>query len=169
MPFETLNDKFVHHLQQTYYVENQLVDALEMLSNEVSNEKMQEGFEEHLEETRDHVQRLEDVFGFIDEEPQEMASPTFDALMEEREMLLDEAGGDEDLADLCNLGVALKNEHMEIAAYENMIMLAQKMDVDREVRNALESNLDDEEETKKQLKSVAEDSTMKEIFTRLTG
>lgn len=168
MPFQSLEDKFVYHLEEMYYVENRLVDVLDELATDVNNEDLRDGLREHQEQTRDHVDRLEDVFEYVDATPQQRESPTFDALLEERDLIVDECAG-EDMADLCNHGIAAKNEHLEIAGYETLIMLARKMDAPREVRNALQANLDDEQETKKRLKAIAEDSTVREIFARLAG
>lgn len=169
MSVENLHDKFVHHLEELYYVENRLVEVLDGMAADVTDEALAEGIERHREQTRDHVNRLEQVFEAIDEPSQQRELPTFDALLEEREALLDDAAGDEDMMNLCDHGVAVKNEHLEIAGYESLIMLARKLDYPREVRNLLEANLDDERETKKQLKSMGEDSTARKLLARLAG
>lgn len=169
MTVETLHDKFVYHMEEMYYVENQLLHTLGELANDVANEDLQRGLEEHREQTKRHVDRLEEVFQTVGAEPEQRASPTFDALLEEREQFLSAADGDEDMLDLHDLGAAAKTEHLEIAGYENLIMLARKLDLSRDVRDLLEDNLDDEQETKKQLKAMADDSTVRKIFARLTG
>lgn len=169
MTVETLHDKFVYHLQMTYYVENQLLDVLDTLASDVVNEDLQRGLEEHREETETHVTRLEEVFDAIDEEPEQRPDPVFDALLEERQQFFDQAAGDEDMRDLHDLGAAAKNEHLEIASYENLIMLARKLDLPMDVRQNLDDNLDEEQQTKKQLKAMADDSAVRKIFARLAG
>lgn len=169
MPVQTLHDKFVYHLQEAYYVENRLVDVLDELATEANNDDLRAGFEEHREETKEHVTRLEDVFDAVDEVPEERSDPAFDGLLEEREQFLDEAAADEDMRDLHNLAAAVKNEHLEIASYEALIQLARKLDLPMGVRDPLDQNLDEEQQTKKQLKSIGEDSTATEIFARLAG
>lgn len=169
MTVETLHDKFAYHLEEMYYVETQLVDVLGQMAGDVTNEDLQRGLDEHREQTKKQVDRLEEVFEAIGEIPEERPSPAFDALLEEREKFFEDAAADQDMQDLHDLGIAAKNEHMEIAGYEMLIMLARKLDLDREIRNLLDQNLDEEQQTKKQLKMIAEDSTVKEIFGRLAG
>lgn len=169
MAVETLHDKFVYHLEEMYYIENQLLDVLEDIRADVGNDDLAEALGSHREQTRNHVGRLEEVFEDIGEQPRERASPTFDALLEERQEFLEQAANDEDIRDLHDLGVVAKNEHMEIAGYENLLMLARKLDLSRDIRDTLEDNLDEEEQTKKQLKVLSDDSTVRKIFARLTG
>lgn len=169
MTVSTLHEKFVYHLEEMYYVETQLVDVLEELRSAAANDDLKEAFDTHREQTKNHVTRLEDIFEAIDEPAQERVSPTFDALLEEREDFLERIGGDEDMRDLHDLGAAMKNEHLEIAGYENLLMLARKLDLPRDVRSTLNQSLDEEQQTKKQLKMLADDSTVRKIFARLAG
>lgn len=174
MTVQTLHDKFVYHLQEAYYVENRLVEVLNELATEANNDDLREAFERHREETKEQVARLEDVFDAVDEVPEQRPNPAFDGLLEEREQLLDETTAaetatDDDMRDLHNLGAAVKNEYLEIATYEALIQLARKLDLPRGVRDTLDQNLDEEQQTKKQLKALGEDSTVTEIFARLAG
>lgn len=174
MTVQTLHDKFVYHLQEAYYVENRLVEVLGELATEANNDDLRAAFEQHREETKEHVARLEDVFDAVDEVPEERPNPAFDGLLEERQQLLNEttaseAATDDDMRDLHNLGAAVKNEYLEIASYEALIQLARKLDLPMSVRDTLDENLDDEQQTKKQLKALGEDSAVTEIFARLAG
>lgn len=169
MTVETLHDTFVYHLEQMYYVENRLVDVLDQFASDVANDELRTGLREHREQTREHVNRLEKIFETIDEEPYERSSAVFDALLEEREEFLANASEDEDMRDLHDLGAAAKNEHMEIAGYENLLMLSRKLDHPRHVRDLLEQTLDEEQETKKQLRALGEDSAVRGLFARLAG
>jgi ferritin-like metal-binding protein YciE len=169
MSVQTLHDKFVYHLQQMYHVENRLVDVLDELAAEATNDDLREAFEEHREETKQHVTRLEDVFDAVDEVPEERPSPAFDGLLEEREQFFEDTDADEDMRDLHELTAAVTNEYLEIASYEALVQLARKLDLPRDVRDTLDQNLDEEQRTKKQLKSLGEDSTVTEVFTRLAG
>lgn len=169
MPVETLHDKFVYHLEEMYYVETELVDLLDVVADDVANEDLQQALERHRSQTEVHVDRLEEVFDAVDAAPQRRPSPTFDALVEERDAFFENAGGDEDMRDLHDLGIAAKNEHMEIAGYENLIMLARKLDLPRAAKNPLNENLDEEQQTRKKLKAMADDSTVRKVFARLAG
>lgn len=169
MTVTDLHDAFVYHLQEMYYVENRLVDVLGEMAGDVENDDLREGLDRHREETKAQIERLEGVFDEIGEAPEKRRSPTFDALLEEREVFFEHAGDDEDLRDLHDLGAAAKTEHLEIAGYENLLVLARKLDLSRDVRTRLDQNADEEQQTKKQLKSMADDSTARSIFARLTG
>lgn len=169
MQIQTLHDKFVYNLEIMYYVENQLLDVLEELARDVSNDDLEKGLKRHREQTETHVRRLEEVFDAIDVQPDQRPSLVFDALVEERKQFFEQAGDDADLRDLYDLGAASKTEHLEIAGYENLLMLARKLDLSRGIRNNLEDNLDEEQQTKKQLKAMADDSAVRKIFARLAG
>ena len=169
MTVNSLRDAFVYHLEEMYHVETRLVDVLETMAADVANDDLRSGLEEHREQTRRHVERLERVFEAIDEPVRDRPSPTFEALLEERARFFEQAGGDEDVRDLHDLGAAAKTEHLEIAGYENLLMLARKLDLDRDVRELLEENLEEEQQTKKQLKAMADDSTVRKLFARLAG
>jgi ferritin-like metal-binding protein YciE len=169
MSVDSLHDKFVYHLEEMYYVETELVDLLDVMAEDVVNDDLAHALDRHRDQTEVHVERVEDAFDAVDARPEKRPSPTFDALVEERDSFFDSAGGDEDMGDLHNLGIAAKNEHMEIAGYENLIMLARKLDLPRAAKNPLSENLDEEEQTKKQLKAMADDSTVRKLFARLAG
>lgn len=169
MPVDSLYGKFLYHLEEMYYIENQLLDVLDTMMTDVTNDELHEGLRKHREETKSHVTRLEEVFETLEEQPEERECPSFDALIEERNRFLEQATGGEDLRDVTNLDAAAKNEHLEIAGYENLLMLARKLDLSRDVRDLLEDNLDEEQQTKKQLKAMADDSAVRSVFARLVG
>lgn len=169
MTVEDLHDKFVYELQEMYYIENQLVDVLDRLANDVANEDLRMGFERHRDQTRTQAERLEEVFDIVGETPEERPSLVFDALLEEREQFFEQATGDEDMRDLYDLGAGVKTEHLEIAGYEGLIQMARKLDLQDDVGDLLNENLDEEQQTKKQLKSMGEDSTVRKLFARLAG
>ena len=64
---ETLHDLFLHTLQDIYYAENQITKALPKMIEKATDDKLRAGFEQHLEETRGQIERLEEVFGLLDE------------------------------------------------------------------------------------------------------
>lgn len=169
MTIDSMHDMFVYRLQEMYYVENQLVDVLDELSMETSNEDLAQGFADHRDETQGQAERLEEVFDRIDETPEEHRSPVFDALLEERDEFFEQAADDDDLRDLYRLGAGIKTESIEITGYEGLLMLAQKLDLPSDVTNPLEDNLDQEERTRKKLKAMGEESTVKQVFARLAG
>src|ERR1700731_3207894 len=62
---KTMNDLFVHQLQDIYYAENQLVKALPKMAEKATDKQLKQGFLTHLDETKTDVQRLEQVFQMI--------------------------------------------------------------------------------------------------------
>ena len=67
MPNEGLKELYVEELKDLYNAENQLVKALPKMAKAASSEELRQGFEEHLEQTRGHVERLEKIFGSLDQ------------------------------------------------------------------------------------------------------
>lgn len=168
MTGDTLHDAFEYNLEQMYYIETKLVDQLDEMIETVSNDEMEEAFTEHQEETETHVERLEAVFDQIDSQPDTRESATFEGLLEDQSEMMAEMEND-DLADVVNLGAALQTEHLEIAGYENLEMMAKKLDLPRETTKKLRDNRSDEEQTERDLKALADDSAVGKVFTKLMG
>jgi ferritin-like metal-binding protein YciE len=168
MTIETPRDLFEHHLKAAYYVENELVENLAVMADEVTEEELFEDFQEHEEETQQHVQRLETVFESIGEEPTMEESAALDGLVEEKNELSSEIQDDE-LRNVALVGAGIKTERVEISMYEGLIQLADQMDVGDDVTDALEANMSDEKDALQKLKSRAEGSKLKEALAELTG
>lgn len=165
---ETPRDLFEHHLRAAYYVENELVDNVAVMADEVTEEELFEDFQEHEEETQQHVQRLETVFEAIGAEPTASESPALDGLIEEKNELSAEIQDDE-LRNVALVGAGIKTERLEISMYEGLVQLADQMDVDDDVTDALEANLDEEQDALQKLKSHAEGSRMKQVIADLSS
>jgi ferritin-like metal-binding protein YciE len=80
---KTMNDLFVHQLQDIYYAENQLVKALPKLAQKASDPQLKQGFLTHLDETRTHLKRLEQVFAMHGAEVKAVDCPAIDGIIEE--------------------------------------------------------------------------------------
>lgn len=163
---EGLRDLFEFELQELYYVENELVDRLEVMADEVTNEKMRMGFADHQEETERHVERLEEVFDAIGSEPQMRESATLKGLVEDKHQF-DELVADDDIRNVHYLGAGMKVEHIEITGYQSLLTLANKLDMGDDVTDPLQANLDSEETTLKELKAMSEGSELKSMLERL--
>ena len=87
---ETLDDLFVHTLQDIYYAENQITKALPTMIEKASDPGLRQGFQSHLTETANHVKRLEKVFEMHGHSPQGVNCPAIDGIIEEA----DEVAGD---------------------------------------------------------------------------
>lgn len=165
---DSLDDLFQHELEQMYYIENRLVDTLDQLANEANNDKLQKGFADHREETRKQTERLEVVFDALGREPQESESRVLDALTEEHEEFV-ERSNDEHLHDLYDMQAGMKTERFEITAYEGLLMLAKKLDLDDDVTDPLEDNLSEEKSALRELEGLSKGSKLKSMISQITG
>ncbi len=108
----------VHGLQKMYHAEQELDDALWTLAEQTEDETAKEAFSEHREETREHVERLEQVFEEIGADAQTREETVVRARIDEHESFAQDNEGE--VLDRYNLAVAQKTEHYEIAAYGNL-------------------------------------------------
>lgn len=166
MTINTLEDLFVHELEQMYYVENRLVDVLGDLVEEANNDKLSSGFSDHRDETRGHVERLEHVFAALGREPVETQSRVLDALVEEHESFVEESD-DEQLHDLYDMQAGMKTERTEITTYQGLLMLAGKLDYSDEVTDPLEDNLSEEKSALRELEGLSKGSKIKSMISQL--
>ena len=146
-------DLFVHELGDILYVERSLAqEALPMLIGEVRDEELRNALETHLEETRGHVTRLEEVFELIGEEPHAEKCVGFEGLKEEHGELTEKASSS--LIDLVDLGAAARTENYEIAAYEGLRRMAKGLGEDKAV-DLLDQNLAEEKEALRLVEKIA--------------
>src|SRR5439155_20087545 len=115
-PIKTLDDLFVHHLQDLYYAEQQITKALPKMITKVSDAQLKRGFEIHLGETRNHINRLERVFQMHGESPKSVNCPAIDGIIEEANEILGDAR-DQEVLDAAALAAAQAVEHYESACY----------------------------------------------------
>ena len=149
----TPRELFLHELGDILYVERKLSDqVLPKLIGEVQDDELKKGLESHLEQTRQHVTNVEQVFDSLGEEPQAEKCVGFEGLKKEHDQLLEESGPD--LVDLVDTGAAARTEHYEIAAYEGLIPMARALE-EREAVGLLEENLKQEKEALREVESVA--------------
>lgn len=153
MTTDSTEQLLVDGLKELYYTEQQLVDALETLADQTDDEDAREAFSEHREETQEHVNRLEDVFSQLGEEPQEKSEKVVDALIEEHEEFASENDGE--VLDRYNIAAGQKTEHYEIAAYGNVTSLAGKLGHD-EASDMLAETLREEQSALDELSQVGE-------------
>jgi ferritin-like metal-binding protein YciE len=150
----------VEGVQELYYTEQQLVDATETLADQTNDETVSQAFSEHHEETQGHVDRLEQVFEQIGEEPQTREEQVIDALIDEHEQFAGENEGD--VLDRYNISAGQKTEHYEIAAYGNVTSLAGKHGYD-EAADLLEETLREEEEALDELSEAGEQFDQEQV------
>jgi ferritin-like metal-binding protein YciE len=123
MPDETLETLYIDELKDLYNAEQQLVKALPKMAKNVESEELSEAFSNHLEETKNHVIRLEEVFQRLEENPKGKKCIGMEGLIKEGSEMMDEYDGK--LLDAGLISAAQRVEHYEIAAYGTVCTFAE--------------------------------------------
>ena len=158
MHLQSLKDLFEHELADLYSAETQLVQALPKLAEAASNDELRQAFEHHLQETRDHVRRLEDIRGHIGSSMSEQCEG-MRGLIREGEKTVS-ADGDAAVKDAALISAAQRVEHYEIAAYGTARTLADELDLG-EAKDLLDQTLDEESDADKLLTKIATGGMLK--------
>jgi ferritin-like metal-binding protein YciE len=154
LKLDSLRDLLIEELRDLYSAETQLVEALPKMAEAASSQELRSAFEHHLEQTREHVSRLKDIFEEIGEKSSGETCEAMKGLIKEGEILV-KAEGDPDVRDAGLIGAAQRVEHYEIAGYGTARSLAQRLG-DRQVAGTLQLTLNEEAEADKKLTSIAE-------------
>ncbi|MDQ8188430.1 ferritin-like domain-containing protein [Pelagicoccus sp. SDUM812002] len=155
-----LHKLFLDQLQDMYDAEHRIVEALPKKIEAAQDEELKKGLQHHLEETKTHVTRLEDVFASIDESPKRNTCEATKGLIKEAEELLSDFKGSAagDAAIIC---AAQKIEHYEIATYGSLCAWADQMGHEK-AKSLLGETLDEEKMADETLTSAAKKSANKE-------
>ena len=153
MPNEGLKELYVDELKDLYSAESQLVKALPKLAKAAASEELRAGFEEHLEQTKGHVQRLEQIFEMLDESSKGKKCKGMEGLIEEGSEIMKEDFEDA-LLDSALIGAAQRVEHYEIAAYGTVRAFAEELGESEHV-SLLAETLEEEKETDEKLTELA--------------
>src|SRR5579863_7369041 len=116
MSEEGLKELYIDELKDLFSAENQLVKALPKMAKAATSEELRSGFEEHLEQTKGHVQRLEEIFESLDESPKGKKCVGMEGLVKEGSEVMEE-GFEDAVLDAGLIGAARRVEHYEMAAY----------------------------------------------------
>jgi ferritin-like metal-binding protein YciE len=151
---KTLNDLFMHGLQDLYYAENQIMKALPDMIEKATNAELRVGFEKHLAETEGQVHRLRQVFELLDAEPKGEKCPAIEGILKEGRELMSEID-DEDVMNVGLVAAAQAVEHYEITRYGALIAWASELGRTDCVPH-LKANLAEEKATNQKLTLMAE-------------
>ena len=149
----TMDDLLLHGLKDIYYAENQIVKSLPKLIDKATNRDLSKGLRDHLEETKNQVARLDQVFKKLGHEPEGVQCSAIDGLIEEADEVAGEVA-DKEVLDAAIIGSAQAVEHYEIARYGTLIAWAESAGHDDIVR-LLNTNLNEEKAADKKLSTVA--------------
>jgi ferritin-like metal-binding protein YciE len=151
---KTMNDLFLHQLQDVYYAENQITKALPEMIDKATDPTLKQGFKTHLTETEGQIKRLEQVFKLLGQDVKGVDCPAIDGLIEEAEEVIGETE-DKEVLDAALIAAAQAVEHYEIARYGTLIAWAQQLGRD-DAAGILQKTLDEEKATDKKLTTLAE-------------
>ena len=150
---KTMGDLFLHSLQDIYYAENQITKALPKMIDKATNPELKAGFKTHLEETKNQIARLDQVFQKLGKEPKGVDCPAIDGIIKESD---DTAGeiADKHVLDAALVTNAQAVEHYEINRYGTLIAWAEELGHPEVVR-LLTTNLNEEKATNTKLNTLA--------------
>ena len=154
MKLDSLKKLYLEELRDLYSAETQLVKALPKMVKGASSAELKEAFGDHLEQTKEHVERLDVIFDRLDEKPTGKTCKAMKGLIEEGSEMLEEEG-EESVIDAGLIGAAQRVEHYEIAAYGTVRTFAGLLG-EEEAAELLEQTLQEEGETDKTLSELAE-------------
>ena len=150
----TLHDAFIDELRDCYDAERQLVKALPKLAKAATAPELQAAFEEHLEETRGHVERLEEIFGQLGERVRGKHCDGMAGIIDEGKNVMSEDFEDSAM-DAVLIASAQRAEHYEMAAYGTLVAWAEAMG-HSQVAEMLSETLEEEKAADEKLTGLAE-------------
>jgi ferritin-like metal-binding protein YciE len=153
---QSMDDLFVHTLRDIYYAEKQIEKSLPDMIEKASNPVLKQGFETHLNQTKGHIQRLEQVFKMHGVEAKGVDCPAIDGILEEADDVAGEVD-DESVLDAALIAAAQAVEHYEITRYGSLIAWAKRLGRN-DCASVLAQNLEEEKATDKKLTAMAEES-----------
>jgi ferritin-like metal-binding protein YciE len=153
-PIKTLDDLFVHTLQDVYYAEQKITKALPKMIEKVTDPQLKQGFQTHLGETKDQIKRLEQVFQMHGESPKAVTCPAIDGILAEADEIMGDAK-DPEVLDAAALAAAQAVEHYEITRYGTLIAWARQLGRD-DCASVLQQTLTQEKATDRKLTEIAE-------------
>jgi ferritin-like metal-binding protein YciE len=159
MQLGSINDVFTHELQDLHSAETQLVEALPKMAQAASTDELRQAFEHHLEETRDHVRRLDEIMAQAGLSSGTEKCKGMEGLIEEGDEIV-KAQGDPTAKDAALIAAAQRVEHYEIAAYGTARTLADELDLG-DAKDLLDQTLDEEGEADKLLTRIATGGLMR--------
>ena len=150
---KTMDDLFLHGLQDIYYAEQQITKALPKMIDKATNRDLATGLKMHLEETNKQIERLDKVFQKLDKKPSGTQCPAIDGIIKEADELAGEVA-DKAVLDAAIVASAQAVEHYEICRYGTLIAWAEELGHDEVVR-FLTTNLNEEKAANTKLNTVA--------------
>lgn len=156
MKLNNLKKLYIHELKDLYSAETQLLEAIPKMIAATSHDDLKKAFAEHLEETKDHAGRLEEIFAKYEFEPGGHRCEAMNGLIKECDELL-KSDIEPEVLDAALIAAAQRVEHYEMAGYGTARAYAEKMG-EYEVADILQKTLDEESHANQTLTRIAERS-----------
>lgn len=150
---KTMDDLFVHTLQDIYYAENRIVKALPSMVSKASDADLRSAFERHLDETKGQIARLEQVFEQHGVSPKQTQCPAIDGILKEADDVAGEVD-DKRVLDAALIAAAQAVEHYEITRYGTLVAWANLLGRP-DCADLLQKNLDEEKGADDTLNEIA--------------
>jgi ferritin-like metal-binding protein YciE len=150
---KTMNDLFVHTLRDIYYAETQITKALPEMIEKASDPGLKEAFSSHLGETKNHINRLDEVFRLQGIDVKGVDCPAIDGIIDESDEIAGEVA-DKKVLDAALIAAAQAVEHYEMTRYGTLIAWAQQLGRG-DCAALLQRTLDEEKAADKKLTSIA--------------
>ena len=151
---KTMNDLYVHQLQDVYYAEKQIIKSLPGMIKKVTDGDLKAGLQKHLQETETQVTRLDQVFKLLGLKPNAVDCPAIDGIIKEANEVAGDVA-DKEVLDAAIIASAQAVEHYEIARYGTLIAWSHQLGRD-DAAAILQKTLDEEKAADKKLTNVAE-------------
>lgn len=154
MTIKTIQDLFIHELSDIYSAEKQLTKALPRLARAAENPQLSKAFDQHLEETRGQIERIDTIVEQLDIRLKRTKCAGMEGLVDEAREII-EAVPQGALRDAALIGGAQKAEHYEIASYGTLCALAKQLG-HQDAAKLLDQTLQEEKATDRKLTELAE-------------
>jgi len=151
---KTLNDLFLHTVQDIYYAENQIVKSLPAMIKKATSPDLKQGLQTHLGETEGHVKRLDQAFKMLGVPAKGVDCPAIDGIIDEAEEVAGDVA-DKSVLDAAIIAAAQAVEHYEMTRYGTLIAWARQLGRD-DVAAIFEKTLEEEKAADKKLTTMAE-------------
>lgn len=149
-----LEDLFEHQLKDLYSAEKQLIEALPKMAEHAKDEQLKKAFKEHLQETKNQKQRLEEIFDELGMDSEGETCKAMEGLIKEAESFIEE-DKDDDVTNAGLIAEAQRVEHYEISGYGTAIRYAQELG-HKNIVSKLKETLDEEYDADDKLNEMAE-------------
>lgn len=153
MPMRSMDDLFLHGLQDLYTAEKKILQSLPKMAKNVAADELKQALERHRDETQEQVKRLEQVFKMIGQSPKGVACKAIEGIIGEAQETMDEIE-DEEVCDAAILADAQAVEHYEITRYGTLTSWAKELGYD-DAANLLHQTLEEEKRTDELLTKLA--------------